>query len=153
MTHILKAATLTIILLAHTSNAATKLDLESCAKFTVEVKNITDGDTLVGNIDLGFSISLKDAKIRLYGINTPESRTRNLQEKELGLAAKARLSELLGSARKVQICVDQNNPRGKFGRILAIMLADSVNVNEILISEGHARHYFGGKREPWFPTR
>ena len=59
------------------------------------LRRIIDGDTIVVDIDLGFKVFLQKEKVRLFGINTPESRTRNLEEKKLGLAAKARLKELL----------------------------------------------------------
>ena len=86
------------------------------------LRRVIDGDTIVADIDLGFDVALKKQKFRLYGINTPESRTRDKAEKVRGLAAKERLIELLGG---YQAAVDGieflflSHDKGKFGRILA----------------------------------
>ena len=109
---------------------------------------IIDGDTIDVDLDLGFSVVLKKQRIRLYGINTPESRTRDLEEKRYGLAAKARLRELLESAESITVktAIDKK-ARGKYGRILGTIYADDINVNEKLVEEGHAIEYFGGKKQ------
>tara|TARA_R110000765_G_scaffold232507_6_gene335851 strand:+ start:3481 stop:3861 length:381 start_codon:yes stop_codon:yes gene_type:complete len=109
---------------------------------------IIDGDTIDVDLDLGFSVVLKKQRIRLYGINTPESRTRDLEEKRYGLAAKARLREILESAESITIktAIDKK-ARGKYGRILGTVYADDMNVNEKLLEEGHAIEYFGGKKQ------
>tara|TARA_R110000744_G_C19166057_1_gene541073 strand:- start:199 stop:579 length:381 start_codon:yes stop_codon:yes gene_type:complete len=109
---------------------------------------IIDGDTIDVDLDLGFSVVLKKQRIRLYGINTPESRTRDLEEKRYGLAAKARLREILESAEAITIktAIDKK-ARGKYGRILGTVYADDMNVNEKLLEEGHAIEYFGGKKQ------
>ena len=109
---------------------------------------IVDGDTIDVDLDLGFSVVLKKQRIRLYGINTPESRTRDLEEKRYGLAAKARLRELLEEADQiiVKTAIDKK-ARGKYGRILGTIWADDLNVNELLVEEGHAIPYFGGKKQ------
>lgn len=109
---------------------------------------IVDGDTIDVDLDLGFSVVLKKQRIRLYGINTPESRTRDLEEKKYGLAAKARLRELLESAESITVktAIDKK-ARGKYGRILGTVYADDINVNEKLVEEGHAIEYFGGKKQ------
>ena len=88
----------------------------------------------------------------MMGIDTPESRTRNLAEKALGLASKARLKELL-KGKKVRI-VTSKEGKGKFGRILADVVTidkegNEINCNNQLIQEGHARPYFGGSKVPW----
>ena len=109
---------------------------------------IVDGDTIDVDLDLGFSVVLKKQRIRLYGINTPESRTRDLEEKRYGLAAKARLRELLEAAETIVVktAIDKK-ARGKYGRILGTIYADDINVNEKLLEEGHAIEYFGGKKQ------
>ena len=106
---------------------------------------IIDGDTIDVDLDLGFGVVLKKQRIRLHGINTPESRTRDLEEKKYGLAAKARVRELLESADTITVktAIDKK-ARGKYGRILADIMADGINVNQTLVSEGHAVEYFGG---------
>ncbi len=88
----------------------------------------------------------------MMGIDTPESRTRNLEEKALGLASKARLKELL-KGKKVKIETSKEG-KGKFGRILADVITidkegNEINCNQQLIEEGHARPYHGGKKVAW----
>ena len=116
------------------------------------LRRIIDGDTIVGDIDLGFDVILKKQKFRLYGINAPESRTRDKEEKVRGLAAKERLIELLGGH---QTAVDGieflflSHDKGKFGRILAeIFNLNNLDksINQQLVDEDHAEEYFGGKR-------
>ena len=113
------------------------------------VRRVIDGDTIDVDADLGFDVSIK-LRLRFAGINTPESRTRNKAEKVLGLAAKARLKEILESADSVEF---ESHGKGKFGRVLAtpyIVLNDKrSDVCQMLVREGHARLYDGGKREPW----
>ena len=111
---------------------------------------MVDGDTVDVLCDLGFSVRLQ-MRLRLSGINTPESRTKNLREKAAGKAATEFLKNTLESADSVEI---ESLGRGKFGRVLAVVYAVTngkrVNVNRLLIRKGHAREYNGGKREPWF---
>tara|TARA_R110000824_G_scaffold120991_2_gene276804 strand:- start:586 stop:972 length:387 start_codon:yes stop_codon:yes gene_type:complete len=120
------------------------------------VDHIVDGDTLDVTIDLGFNISHK-IRVRMYGINTPESRTRDLEEKARGLASKKRLTELVTRGnRKITLTTKE---KGKYGRYLGILYlepseaeleynskADSINVNLALVTEGFAVAYHGGKR-------
>ena len=95
-------------------------------------------------LDLGFDI-LYNNRIRLYGINTPESRTRDLEEKKLGLAAKDRVKELCPVGSSVIIKTTKEG-RGKYGRILGEIFVGDVNINQQLVAEGHAVEYFGGSR-------
>lgn len=132
-------------------DAASGIDPSRCSKFPALVSAVTDGDTIVADIDLGFSVVMSKSKVRLWGINTPESRTKNPLEKAAGIAAKTRLSELVMGVDGVELCIDRRKPRGKFGRILAIVFVNDLNVNQTLLDEGHATPYFGGKREPWAP--
>ena len=113
--------------------------------FTYEAKvlRVVDGDTIDALIDLGFNIH-KKIRIRMVGINTPESRTRDLEEKKLGLAAKARLKEILKENKNKFILESQGV--GKYGRCLGIIKINDASVNQQLITEGHAVEYFGGKR-------
>ena len=114
-------------------------------EYLCKVTRVVDGDTIDVNIDLGFQIWHK-ARVRMLGIDTPESRTRRKAEKVLGLAAKARLKELL-KGQKVSIqCTKE---KGKFGRVLADVVVNDKSINQQLIEEGHAREYNGGKKEPW----
>ena len=120
-------------------------------EYFCKITRVVDGDTVDVNIDLGFDIHHL-ARVRMMGIDTPESRTRNLEEKALGLASKARLKELL-KGKKIKIETSKEG-KGKFGRVLADVIAidkegTEINCNQRLIEEGHARPYFGGKKVPW----
>ena len=107
---------------------------------------VLDGDTIDCYIDLGFDLKIKK-RIRYMGIDTWESRTRDLAEKEKGLAAKARNKELL-EAGTFKIV---SHGTGKFGRVLGEVFVETENglesVNQILINEGHAYEYDGGKKK------
>jgi micrococcal nuclease len=119
-------------------------------EYKCKVTRVVDGDTCDVNVDLGFNLFTKD-RVRLMGIDTPESRTRNLAEKKLGLAAKVRLKELF-KGQKSLILKTSKEGKGKFGRILGtIVIDDGRNVNDILCLEGHARPYHGGNKtnSPW----
>jgi micrococcal nuclease len=119
------------------------------------VDRVVDGDTIDVTIDLGFK-TWKKVRVRMEGINTPESRTRDLEEKKLGLAAKARLQEILKHNNNE--CVLKVSGVGKFGRALSTVFVESlsplngddgvtlIDVNKQLITEGHAVEYNGGKR-------
>ena len=113
--------------------------------YSATLVRVIDGDTIDVDIDLGFSVWLHKQRIRLAGIDTPESRTRNKEEKVLGLAAKDRLKELCGEKLAIQ-----SLGRGKYGRILGIPTTEEgEDICKILISEGHAREYWGGTKQPW----
>ena len=110
-----------------------------------KIVKVVDGDTIDAIIDLGFNIHVAK-RIRLYGIDAPESRTRDKEEKVRGLAAKARLKELLDKKQKIYI---ESFGEGKFGRLLAkIFVGEAqVDVIELMISEGHGEAYYGGTRK------
>ena len=108
------------------------------------IRRVVDGDTVDITLDLGFDI-LYNNRIRLLGIDTPESRTRDLEEKKLGLAAKERVRELCPVGSTVTVKTTKDG-RGKFGRILGEIYVGDVNVNKLLVEEGHAVEYFGGKK-------
>jgi len=119
--------------------------------YKAKLDRVIDGDTIDVNIDLGFDISVKK-RVRFTGINTPESRTRDLEEKKLGLAAKDRVKSILAENDSFIV---ESKEVGKFGRVLGeifINTVDSVeseeeiSLNELLKTEGHAVEYHGGKR-------
>ena len=124
-------------------------------EYNAVLDRVVDGDTIDVTIDLGFNV-WKKIRVRMEGINTPESRTRDLEEKKLGLAAKDRLVEILKFNDNK--CVLKVSGVGKYGRALATVLVNSlsplngedgitlVDVNKQLIEEGHAVEYWGGKR-------
>ena len=115
-------------------------------EYRCKLIRVVDADTVICNVDLGFSVVLANQRIRFYGIDTPESRTRNKEEKKLGLNAKARTKELIS---KQFIMKTHKDAKGKFGRILGEPLVDGVSICDILIKEGHARPYFGRTKEEW----
>ena len=112
-------------------------------EYNAKTIRVVDGDTVDAMIDLGFD-TWKKIRIRMHGINAPESRTRDLEEKKRGLAAKARLTELLEDADNKFILVSHGV--GKFGRCLGDIRIDQKSVNLQLIKEGHGTEYYGGKR-------
>lgn len=119
-------------------------------EYDVHVIKVVDGDTVDVDIDLGFGVCLKDERVRIMGIDTPESRTSNDVEKLFGLAAKKRLYELLEKDAKLITTEDKNGEdmKGKFGRILGdFRAADGRLVTQILVEEGHCVPYFGGSKE------
>jgi micrococcal nuclease len=110
--------------------------------YNATLERIVDGDTIDVTLDLGFNVKLHNQRCRLAGIDTPESRTTNLEEKALGLKAKERLKELCIGSFKIQ-----SLGTGKYGRILAIPYTeDGQDVCQMLVSEGHAVEYWGGTK-------
>jgi micrococcal nuclease len=109
-----------------------------------KVLKIVDGDTIDVDIDLGFDISFT-SRVRLAGIDTPESRTTNKEEKVLGLEVKDRLKTLISSANTVVIRTEKMNSSEKYGRILGWLFLDGAekSVNEALIADGYAWDYMG----------
>ena len=115
-------------------------------EYRVYVKRIVDGDTVDVDIDLGFGVILANERVRIMGIDTPESRTRDLTEKKFGLASKARLKEILGKTATL-VCKEYD-AKGKFGRVLGDFTTnDGRMVTDVLVEEGHAVAYFGGSKE------
>jgi len=111
-------------------------------KYNAKLDRVVDGDTVDALVDLGFD-TWKKVRIRMMGVDAPESRTRDLEEKKLGLAAKDRLIEMLGDGEFTL----QSHGVGKYGRCLGeIFMESDVSLNRQLINEGHATEYFGGKR-------
>ena len=111
--------------------------------YNAEVKKVVDGDTFDIIIDLGFD-TFRKGRVRLYGVNTPESRTTNLEEKKMGLAAKEFTDQWLTAAGhkvKIETILDKNE---KYGRILARVWNEAGEcLNEAIVKSGLAREYFG----------
>jgi micrococcal nuclease len=117
-------------------------------QYKAKLVKVVDGDTVDALIDCGFS-TFKKERIRLYGINTPECRTRDKAEKKLGLAAKARLKELIKEGKNEFIVKTSIDKKGKYGRLLGELFRlddKKINYNKLLVKEGHATKYYGGKR-------
>ena len=118
-------------------------------EYRTKVVRVVDGDTVDVDIDLGFGVWLRKSRIRLLGVDTPESRTRDLEEKKYGLAAKDFLISCLGEEPILKTTKDG---KGKFGRILGEFLVDDGegrvrSVNDWLISEHHAVRYMGQSKD------
>lgn len=119
-------------------------------EYKVVIQRWVDGDTVDVDIDLGFGVWLDSQRVRLYGINTPESRTKNLEEKKLGLAAKDFCKNFCKEGEPAILKCKTYDSKGKYGRILGEIwsageFADK-SLNEYLVDKGHAVRYYGGKR-------
>jgi micrococcal nuclease len=116
-------------------------------EYKCKIVKVIDGDTTDVDIDLGFGVWLKKQRIRFFGIDTPESRTRDLEEKKYGLAAKKYVTDRmpLGST---QTLVTVKDGKGKYGRILGqFKLEDGSILNDNMIAEHHAVAYFGQSKD------
>ena len=120
-------------------------------EYKCKIRKVVDGDTVDIDIDLGFGIWLNDERVRIIGIDTPESRTSDKIEKIFGLAAKERVQHLLGDGATLisKVKGDGNEEmRGKFGRILGDLRNSHGDLlTSTLIEEGHAVKYSGGNKE------
>lgn len=112
--------------------------------YRAQVSRIVDGDTVDVDIDLGFNAWLHNERLRLYGVNAPEVRTRNLVEKARGKAATAWLVDQLAAGELLVRSVGFDAV-GKFGRSLAVLFVNGVNVNQAMIEAGHAELNYYGK--------
>jgi len=116
--------------------------------YQAKILRVVDGDTVDVDLDLGFSVWLRKQRVRLYGIDTPESRTRNKEEKVRGLLSKAKLKELAPIGSTIKLKTQIGDERGKFGRILGTLLTqDNININEFLIENNYAVAYHGQSKD------
>ena len=117
-------------------------------EYRTKVSRVVDGDTVDVDIDLGFGVWLRKERIRLLGIDTPESRTRDKEEKKYGLAAKEFLKKALGTSPILKTTKDG---KGKFGRILVEFIVEvednRININQLLVDNYHAVQYQGQSKE------
>lgn len=117
-------------------------------EYRTKVSRVVDGDTVDVDIDLGFGVWLRKERIRLLGIDTPESRTRDREEKKYGLAAKEFLKKALGTSPILKTTKDG---KGKFGRILGEFIVEvednRININQLLVDNYHAVQYQGQSKE------
>ncbi len=126
---------------------------KSCYNFRViEIDRVVDGDTIDVTIDLGFDLYKKE-RVRVAGVDTPEKRTRNLEEKELGIDAtewlKAKLEGAVAGDDDLVIRTELDGGVGKYGRLLGwLYIGDSeLSLNEQMITEGYAHPYDGGTKD------
>ena len=111
-------------------------------EYGCEVDRVVDGDSIDVTLDLGFDILFK-TRVRLYGIDTPESRTRNKDEKARGKLSAKFLQDAINTAEQVVIRTKLKDSRGKFGRVLGIVVCDGKDINEAMIDNFMAAKYFG----------
>ena len=114
--------------------------------FVKSVDRVVDGDTVDISIDLGFNLTKKE-RVRLAGIDTPETRTKDMKEKELGYEAKEFLQIHLMKASKLTVKTEKD---GKYGRMLGWLYKteeDNLSINELMVNEGYAWSYDGGTKE------
>ena len=119
-------------------------------EYNAKILRIVDGDTIDVDIDLGFGIWIHNERIRMMGIDTPESRTRDKEEKKFGLAAKERITQLLANSKCLITFKDK---AGKFGRVLGDFKCYDFahdmesTITRIMINEGHGVAYHGQSKE------
>ena len=114
-------------------------------EYSCRINRVIDGDSVDVCIDLGFDISFTSS-VRLYGIDTPESRTRDLDEKKCGLLAKKFLEEAVKNGKNI-IIRTQKDEKGKFGRVLGSLVIDGININHKMIEENLAVAYYGQSKD------
>ena len=115
-------------------------------EYSCKVDRVVDGDTIDVVLDLGFDIMFK-SRVRLYGIDTPESRTRNKDEKVRGKMAGSFLKDAVDNGTKVIIETKLKDSRGKYGRVLGNVIVDGVNINQVMIDNYLAVAYFGQSKD------
>ena len=111
-----------------------------------KVTKIVDGDTIDVLLDMGFDI-LYQQRVRLFGIDTPESRTRDLEEKKCGLLSKYFLKAELSLGKKITVKTYKGDETGKFGRILGDIWIDGKSVNQKMCDKGYAVPYYGQNKD------
>ena len=115
-------------------------------EYNVKVVKIIDGDTVDVDVDLGFGVWLHKERVRIYGIDTPESRTRDKVEKRFGLLAKEFVKQFVKGS-SVILRTQKYDAKGKFGRILGDIIVDDKSLSETMIQEYHAVAYHGQSKE------
>ena len=115
-------------------------------EYKCRIDRVIDGDTVDVDIDLGFGVWLRKERVRMYGIDTPESRTRDLEEKKYGLAAKAFVLAFLPIDSE-QTLRTRKDGKGKFGRILGDFSVKGARVSRVMIERHHAVEYHGQSKE------
>jgi len=118
-------------------------------RYRAIVLKVIDGDTVDVDLDLGFDVWLRKQRVRLYGIDTPESRTRDLEEKKFGLLAKNFILEYCPIGSEIIVQTHKDDARGKFGRILGELIVEdgALNLNKHMIGEHMAVEYFGQSKD------
>jgi micrococcal nuclease len=115
-------------------------------QYKCEVNRVVDGDTIDVTLDLGFSI-LHKCRVRLYGIDTPESRTKDLDEKARGKLAAKFLEDSIKSGKEILLKSELKDSKGKYGRVLGSIFVDNLNINEAMVAQNLAVKYNGQSKD------
>lgn len=115
-------------------------------QYKCEVNRVVDGDTIDVTLDLGFSI-LHKCRVRLYGIDTPESRTKDLDEKARGKLAAKFLEDSIKSGKEILLKSELKDSKGKYGRVLGSIFVDDLNINEAMVAQNLAVKYNGQSKD------
>jgi micrococcal nuclease len=115
-------------------------------EYGCQVNRVVDGDTIDVDLDLGFDIIYK-CRVRLYGIDTPESRTRNKDEKVRGKLAAKFLKDAILNGKNVILQTQLKDSKGKFGRVLASVVVDGININQRMVTNHLAVRYEGQSKK------
>ena len=114
--------------------------------YRCKILRVVDGDTVDVNIDLGFGVWLHKERVRIQGIDTPESRTRDKEEKKYGLMAKEFVKQFV-KGDSIKLTTQKYDAKGKFGRILGDIIVDNKSLSDTMIQEHHAVIYHGQSKE------
>ena len=115
-------------------------------EYKCEVTRVVDGDTVDCVLDLGFSI-LHKCRVRLYGIDTPESRTRDLDEKARGKLASKFLQDSIDNGKEIVLRSELKDSKGKYGRVLGSIVVDDLDINKAMVANNLAVKYFGQSKD------
>ena len=115
-------------------------------EYRCKIRRVVDGDTVDIDIDLGFGVWLHKERVRIYGIDTPESRTRDKEEKKYGLMAKEFVKQFV-KGDSIKLTTQKYDAKGKFGRILGDIIVDNRSLSDTMIQEHHAVIYHGQSKE------
>jgi len=115
-------------------------------EYRCKIRRVVDGDTVDIDIDLGFGVWLHKERVRIYGIDTPESRTRDKEEKKYGLMAKEFVKQFV-KGDSIKLTTQKYDAKGKFGRILGDIIVDGTSLSDTMIKEHHAVPYYGQSKD------
>ena len=116
-------------------------------EYKVTLDRVVDGDTVDVHIDLGFDVVLKSQRVRISGIDAPESRTRDLVEKQFGLLAKDVVIAFFETDKPIKLVCKEYDSAGKYGRILGDFVCGEISLAEYMVTEGYAVRYHGQSKE------
>ena len=116
-------------------------------EYKCKLIKVIDGDTIDVDIDLGFGVWLRKQRVRLYGIDTPESRTRDLDEKARGKLASKFLQDSIDNGKDIVLRSELKDSKGKYGRVLGSIVVDDLDINKAMVANNLAVKYFGQSKD------